>query len=136
MTLSCEIPTDFCVHSTNNVFFCDKCQIERQIININNLLLHAQEGIEKCFERIEKLEKSLNLTDKNSIHILGKINKLEQSSPGKKPHKCPVCDGTLRNMVDPNKQLSFGEKVLLKRDSNGIPYFDCLICNSEGIVWG
>ncbi len=55
---------------------------------------------------------------------------------GKKPYKCPVCDGSGKHYIDPNKPLSGFEALSSTKDANGLSYNLCNSCEGKGIVWG
>lgn len=73
-------------------------------------------------ERIEDLE---NIeSEVRLINIERKLDELFKHS--KKPHKCPVCDGTSMANV---KEVDINDSILSF-------YKKCHACKGEGIVWG
>lgn len=105
--LSCEDESNSCIHGLNKNLTCYFCQLEHRVNLLESLVSHSQVGIERLFEKIERLER---------------IQKLDENN---KPYKCPVCDGTGKHYIDPDKKI------------NGIKsyYKDCLSCNHSGIIW-
>lgn len=64
-----------------------------------------------------------------------RIEKLERSNACRKPHKCPVCNGSQRDYFDvlfPVSEYPQG----IKLDHEGRRYQDCGACEGKGIVWG
>ncbi len=103
-----------------------------QIEGIQQLIVHAQEGIEKCFERIERLE--LDHLDKLSpyayVTLNTKLQELEteintvralgsRAFHPSRPHKCPVCDG--RGKLWPQGTIGYDR---------------CEPCEGKGVLWG
>ena len=89
-------------------------EMERQIRN--NLGNHAF--------RIETLEKGLSNLAGNVAIIANTISPQQ----GKKPYKCPVCEGTtMPHGVDPTK-ITVGIYNVVS--------MQCPACKGEGIVWG
>ena len=80
-------------------------EAERQIHD--NLVYHEL--------RIETLEKGLNNLAKN-VAIIANTSASQQ---GRKPYKCPICEG--------------GGIVAIEWGKGPIP---CHACKGEGIVWG
>ena len=102
--------------------------------SIEDRINHTQDGIEKCFNRIEKIEGDLNhvpsfeyIDEKlkkleNKIEAIGDISdainrmiELAQDTDEKKPYVCPLCKG----------------------EGTPIHYaMTCTVCDDKGIVWG
>jgi hypothetical protein len=62
-----------CIHNVPMKFTCHLCNIEKSLKDNEHLSNHSQIGIEKCFERIEKLEDQ----DKNGyMYLKGQIDAL------------------------------------------------------------
>ena len=111
---------------------------------------HLYDGIEKCFERIEKIDDFLLIRDKINKTIMDRLENLEgymetedritasdvlfkiddiyksiavmqnQDRTKVRPHKCPVCDVGIR----------------LQPGSGGLGLSYCKTCEGKGIVWG
>jgi len=105
-------------------------EIRNSEARILSLIKYAEEGLEKCFERIEKLEAKLIEIEK---HFSGDYQLISTKLT---PHKCPVCDGRIKILIDPSTPLSGIQAMFGKRDLNGMYYEDCNACESKGIVWG
>jgi DNA repair exonuclease SbcCD ATPase subunit len=86
-------------------------------------------------ERIEKLEETL----KNVVNISEMCNRAIthlQNEDWAKPHKCPVCHGEIKILIDPSTPMSGIQAMFGKRDENGMYYKDCKSCEGSGILWG
>lgn len=135
-----------CIHNVYKKIGCDKCKIEHiqnQINSIENLLKQNQECIEKCFERIEALEKLHHCCFDDRGTIFGKLKELEKSilnweeefyflkdktrGNGSKPYRCPVCEGSGndKGIHQQNPAYKFS-----------VQYASCQSCSGNGIVWG
>lgn len=108
-------------------------EISIDIEVLSHLIKHCQEGIEKCFERIEKLEdmarERANLINyKSYLQLSDRIFSLEKSIENyrgyKTPHKCPVCDGI---------GISRNHLFLIEGE---IADVRCICCEGKGAVWG
>lgn len=214
MSISCEIPSEdktFCIHNVYKKLICDKCELEKIVVKFDELIEHLQDGIEKCFERIEKISKRVdelqNTKAESSVsancymEICERLNKIEKwkkellvnygnikdihsviqrlenlenlhnkiyerierlelevncdknksnwqieieekikelnrlinsikesynnlcaPSLRKEPHKCPVCNGTTKRLLELPGGNFFNDP--------------CKSCNGKGIVWG
>lgn len=96
------------------------------------LIAHSQNGIEKTFERIEKLE------EPKDCHLAADVKRLEKTLDDlitkiadignycyrekQTPHKCPVCEGSGRYRLATAQRLD--------------DVIDCRTCDGKGIVWG
>jgi len=92
-------------------------------------------------ERIDKLESQLaevkRFQDITHEQFKMNANTSQQTRPyeRKKPHKCPVCDGSQRDYFDvllPTFQ--YPSSTML--DHEGRRYQNCRVCEGKGIVWG
>ena len=104
---------------TENVNKLELIKLSQNINALENSIENLYDGIEKNFERIEKLEKKeVHICISHYSEIMEEINKLKKLiSVDKKPYRCPVCDGT--TIVD----TKTGYEV-------------CNACDGDGIVWG
>lgn len=87
-------------------------------LSSKHLIEHAQEGVEKCFERIESLEGHLKQYHELMLGTCPiELEKtIRANMHGKIPHKCPVCEGMGGFLsTEPNT---------------------CHACEGKGIVWG
>ena len=72
----------FCIHGVPVKMVCATCAHEHRLNNVESLIRHAQDGIEKCFERIEGIDESfktqcfMNQCQSETNRIL--IDKLEK----------------------------------------------------------
>jgi hypothetical protein len=89
----------------------------QDIFTMSHKIEHLYDGVEKCFERIEKIENSDHDERISSLEEAGiekRLLKLEaifhcsSSDHGKKPFVCPRCNDLT----------------------------DCDMCGSTGLVWG
>jgi|ERR1700733_547090 len=164
MTISCEIPSEnTCVHGLPVNYECGRCNdkhrinlLESQIkaltnmykeiscmaVSCNDHKIRQIDENRKISRRIEKLEERLDRIDHkgliNRIGILGEaLHTLseENNKLRKAPHKCPVCLGEIKILIDPNIPLSGINAMFGKRDENGMYYKDCKSCEGKGIIW-
>jgi hypothetical protein len=47
-----------CLHGIPVKFLCEKCTIDSMILNLDHKIEHCYKGVEKCFERLNGIEKS------------------------------------------------------------------------------
>lgn len=52
-------------------------------------------------------------------------------TPGRKPHRCPVCEGRGKLQYDPVNPF-----VEVASSAAGVPMWECRPCGGTGIVWG
>jgi hypothetical protein len=69
--------------------------------------------IDVRLEKLEKLEEVKHLEEEILPNVLYRLEKLENKSSSRIPHKCPICNGTTFN-------------------DDGM---DCKVCDGNGIVW-
>lgn len=102
--------------------------LEERIAYLEHLLQHAQCGIDKCFTRIEELEKERDKGIERLKKLEEDIKKLKEIHINKQkcPRKCPVCQPGLLN-----ESLA---QIALKKNP-GEPLI-CPACEGKGIVWG
>lgn len=107
--------------------------------NINETEKLYKEAIDKLYERIAQLEMDRNSQKEKIDKLEAKINIMSalvsRDSHLKKPHRCPVCEGTQRDYFD--ALYPFSEyPPETKLDHEGRHYYDCRACEAKGIVWG
>lgn len=80
--------------------------------------------IQQCFDAnpIAKIYERFNALEKSILEI--RIQFIDQIGDGKKPHKCPVCEGEGVNK----------NKLVLVMD--GVKKPSCNSCDGTGMVWG
>ena len=92
-----------CIHNVPIKFGCDKCareHLQNQINSVEHLVKHSQEGIEKCFERIEKLEEGI-IQIQRSLETFMKLNNILQPSNFFKPQLLNI-NSNLQNTLFAN----------------------------------
>lgn len=116
---------------------CEHCQHGQQID-------HLYDGMERLFDRIERLEarhdreweeaeQIMDALGKSIGHIQEDIGEIARWRKGiriltdqsKKPSKCPVCNG--RGTLNNFKPIHEGINQI---------YMPCHSCEGKGIVWG
>lgn len=112
------------------------------VIEINSAQDHYEKlhdvvlGAEK---RLSDLETLIHAETHERGNIWSRLEYLEthysHESHDKKPHECPVCDGSKRDYFDtlfPISEYPPGIKI----DHKSRRYQDCGACEGKGIVWG
>jgi len=84
-------------------------------------------NLRKCRDygdRIDELERKFDcIMQKSSLNC------------EKRPFKCPVCNGSIKILIDPSTPMSGIQAMFGKRDENGMYYKECNTCD-KGIIWG
>ncbi len=103
----------------------------------NSLLKGIRKDIDRCFERIEELERWKKVAIDKNIQDINKIKELEVRIEGciertriqfmttrvnKTPHKCPVCEG--KGLVFLMYSITDTHQAL------------CQPCEGKGVIWG
>lgn len=94
------------------------------------------------YDKLKVLENEINEIKNGLIRRVGILGEdlyhlsEENYKLRKFPHKCPICLGDQKILIDPATPLSGIEAMFGKRDINGMYYKDCKACNETGILWG
>lgn len=160
--ISCEKDRNDVVHFCGHGRFeltCEWCMVEKLILRIETLeeiLPRYDELHKEWWKRIEELESQVSAINKQKFsefhHLKPDMEKLQKQidnweeefyflkdklrCPDKKPHKCPVCHGEIKILIDPATPMSGIQAMFGKRDENGMYYKDCKACEGKGILWG
>lgn len=120
--------------------------LDDRIKQINDWILDKQEFLKYLDDRIDKLEEHKNRQIDENRKISRCFDELERcidvtveiykNKASNKPHRCPVCEGKVKILIDPSTPLSGFEGAFGQRDANGIYYRNCVSCEGSGIVWG
>jgi hypothetical protein len=82
----------------------------------------------------QELHEKVRVLENGFKQILNRLNTIENFK--KPPHKCPVCDGSVKILIDPDTPMSGIQGMFGERDENGMYYKNCISCEGKGIVWG
>lgn len=104
-------------------------QLEDRLHALENSPFAKSTTYAPLFERLDSLELRIKeaerFQDITHRQYQKNISTLE-------PYKCPVCDGSGKNFIDP---LSGIEGAFLPKDERGMQYRNCHPCKSVGVIW-
>lgn len=128
---------------------CHLCDIHKQIAALivqvtaqHEFKLHQIDANGKIDKKISSMQVRIYEIENGLIKRIGILGEAlhtlseENNALRKKPHKCPVCHGEIKILIDPVTPMSGIQAMFGKRDENGMYYKDCKSCDGKGIVWG
>jgi hypothetical protein len=74
------LPEYKCIHGVCSGTKCFNCAIEHRLIFLQNSINHIYEVIEKCFNKIEQLEKHKNYQTEENRKISLRFDELERKN--------------------------------------------------------
>lgn len=118
-------------------------RIEKLEERLNRIDHKLVDNLNNIFKEMKELKESYSfiIDNKGLINRIGILGEAlhtlseENNKLRKAPHKCPICLGEIKILIDPNTPLSGINAMFGKRDENGMYYKNCKSCEGKGIIW-